>query len=199
MNLFATDKDSRVAAKHLDDIRLNKMITESCQMLVIALVKNGLPKERIPLTKAGKPYKTKGHANHPVTIWTGRTRKNFRWHMDYLAEMLDEYHYRTGKTRAGDDIYYVAHDNDRLIPDGILEPFQNCSLYKETLAQDVCECYRQTMIDKWLKDKIKVKWTKREPPSFAPKTVLIDGVYYKFTETDQSSLDQSLLGADPQP
>lgn len=197
MNLFVTDKDPDDAARHLDDIRLNKMITESCQMLVIALVSNGLPKDKIPLTKAGKPYKTKGHANHPVTRWTARSRGNFRWHLQYLMAMMDEYTYRTGKTHAGDDICYLAHDRDSLIPEGDLESFQNSSLYQN--ASNTIAAYRTTMIEKWIKDKIKVKWTKREPPFWSPvKTVFIDGVYYKFTESDQSSLDQNLLGADPQ-
>lgn len=195
MNLFVTDSDPLVAATHLDDIRLNKMITESCQMLIIALVKNGLPKDKIPLTKSGKPYKTKGHANHPVTVWTGRTRGNFNWHILYLGSLLDEYAFRTGKTRAGIDIFYLAYNYIHLIPSGGLQTFQNSSFYEETLTQDVTECYRQTMIDKWAKDKIKVKWTKRKPPLFAPKTVFIDGVYYKFTESDQVSLERNLLGA----
>lgn len=197
MNLFVTDTDERTAAQHLDDIRLNKMITESCQMLVIALVKNGLPKDKIPLTKSGKPYKTKGHANHPVTVWTGRTRGNFRWHLIYLMEMFEEYRFRTGKTHAGEEICLLAHDNDRLITAGVLEPFQNSSLY-QTHADTVL-AYRFTMNDKWKADKIKVKWTKRKPPDWcAIPTVLVDGVYYRFTAADQSSLDQHLLGAHPQ-
>ncbi len=198
LNLFVTDKDPLVAATHLDDIRLNKMIVESCQMIVIALVKNGLPNHLIPLTKAGKPYKTKGHANHPVTIWTGRTEGNFRWHLDYLGAMLIEYNFRTGKNHVGGEIFDLAAHNRNLIPYNGIDSFQNSSKYQETLTQDIFECYRQTMIDKWTTDKIKVKWTKREPPSFAPKMVLIDGVYYKFTESDQTSVDQLLVEVHPQ-
>lgn len=199
MNLFTTDNDEKTAATHLDDIRLNKMITESCQMLVITLVKNGLPTRLIPLTKAGKPYKTKGHANHPVTVWTGKTRGNFRWHLNYLMEMMDEYTYRTGKTRAGIDICCLAHDWDRLIPEGSLERFQNSSLFPN--HNDVIDAYRFTMNAKWKNDKIKVKWTKRKPPEWlatAIRVVEVDGVYYRFTEADQNSLDQNLLGSQPQ-
>ncbi len=200
MNLFATDPNPIIAAQHLDDIRLNKMITESCQMLVIALVANGLPKHKIPLTKSGQPYKTKGHANHPITKWTGRTRGNFLWHVMYLEAMMIEYHHRTGKTRAGVDVIDTAISNINLIPDGVQEPFHNSSLYSDNDVRGVIYCYRLTMGDKWMKDKIKVKWTKRKPPDWcAVRTVEVDGVHYRFTKREESSLDQLLVGVDPQP
>lgn len=195
MNLFVTDEHPLKAACHLDDIRLNKMITESCQMIVLALAKNGLPASELPLTKAGTPYKTKGHANHPVTLWTGRISGNFLWHVNYLKSALTEYEYRYEKTRTGMNIVDLACKWLALIPEGNLEPFQNSSEYKETIAQDVIYCYRQTMLDKWHRDKIKVKWTKRMPPEWSPlSTVLRDGVYIKFTAKDQKAFEDSLLG-----
>lgn len=193
MNLFATDNNPVEAAKHLDDIRLNKMITESCQMLVIALVRHGLPQHLIPITKLGKPYKTKGHANHPVTKWTGDNRENFMWHMSYLSAMLGEYHYRTGKIRAGIDVADTAHQWFTLIPDGKLMKFQNSSLYISK-AGDTVGCYRSTMRDKWMADKIKVKWTKRKPPEWCNIPVVeSDGVYYRLTEKEASEIEDLLV------
>lgn len=195
MNLFATDPDWKVAATHLDDIRLNKMITESCQMIVTALVKHGLSKHMIPLTKAGTPYKTKGHANHPITLWTARSFSNFFWHLNYLACMLEEYKFRTGKDRAGHDIVQLARSyGPLLILNGGLTPFYNASAYIPNSWLSIHGCYRKTLVDKWTHDKIKVKWTKRQPPIWAIRTIQIGDTWYKFTPSDEESLDQCLLG-----
>lgn len=191
MNLFVTDINPAIAATHLDDMRLNKMITESCQMIVMAMVQNGLPHSKIPLTKAGTPYRVKGHANHPITKWTGMTRGNFHWHVLYLFSMLKEYHLRTGKIRTGENIIASAIDNYSLIPDGDLEPFYNCSTHR---GGDTITAYRLTLLDKWEKDKIKVKWTNIEPPKWATslQTIKIDNVYYRYTAKDNLAIEQAL-------
>ena len=164
-------------------------------MLVLALVANGLPKHKIPLTKSGKPYQTKGHARHPVTLWTGRTSGNFNWHLRYAISMMGEYTYRNGKTRAGFDVLRCAVDYQGLVPKGPLEQFQNSSMYQEITDTDVPECYRQTMVSKWLADKIKVKWTKRKPPDWCTVPVVKMGeIYYRFTVQESLDVEASLLG-----
>jgi hypothetical protein len=195
MNLFVTDDNPALAAQHLDDIRLNKMITESCQMIVMALVQNGLPDSLIPLTKSGRPYKVKGHSNHPVTKWTSRSQANFLWHNTYLGFMLQEYHYRTGKTRTGINVYDVAQNNYHLLPNCPGDAYANCSFYSDNYIQDITHCYRLTMGDKWAADKIKVKWTKREPPKWCNvDTIKIGETYYRFTQKEKSDFEQMILG-----
>jgi hypothetical protein len=199
MNLFVTDYNPTLAAQHLDDIRLNKMITESCQMIVIALAQNGLPSTLMPLTKLGKPYKVTGHLNHPVTKWTSRSQTNFLWHATYLGSMLQEYHHRTGKNRAGIDIYDLAINHYKLLPthpeDIIQITHANCSYYSDNNIQDIVYCYRLTMGDKWAKDKIKVKWTKREPPKWCNiETIKIGETYYRFTEKEKYDFERTILG-----
>lgn len=194
MNLFTTSNNPIEAAQHLDDTRLNKMCVESCQMLVMALVANGLSLDKVPLTKSGAPYKTKGHSKHPVTIWTGRTRSNFLWHLIYTKALVAEYHHRTSKTRAGMNVLDAADKHISLIPEGDLEEFYNSSMHPKTRVQDVVECYRKTMIDKWTADKIKVKWTKRKPPEWSTIPVVeSNGVYYRLTEKEASEIEGLLV------
>lgn len=170
MNLFVTDADPKVAVTHLDDVRLNKMITESCQVIVMALSICGLPDVCLPLTIKGKPYRVyTAHRKHPVTLWTACTRGNFEWHLRYLEAAMDEYHYRKHKTRAGMNIIDLARARISLIPEGDRKQFQNSSLYKDQSSSDidVIASYRNTMLYKWKSDKIKLTWTVRGYPLWA--------------------------------
>jgi hypothetical protein len=195
MNLFVTDTDPTAAATHLDDIRLNKMIVESSQMLVIAADLNGLPESKRPLTKAGKPYSVKGHRHHPVTMWTASSQARFFWHTLYLCAALQEYHYRTGKTHANTHIAAWAQNMHITLLMGQtmhVGAFQNSSLYKDN--EDVVEAYRATMIHKWTNDKIKVKWTKRGPPDWCNlPTFESHGVWYYQTPAMIQEVENALL------
>lgn len=193
MNLFVTHSEPRIAATHLDDIRLNKMIVESCQMMVLAAKLNGATK--FPLTKAGTPYKAKGHINHPVVKWTATSDGNYLWHLTYLGTMLGEYHYRTGKTHAGMHVYDWACQQVSLFPKGAILEFQNSSLFAGKGVVPVIIAYINTMIHKWQNDKIKVKWTKRKPPEWCKiRTVQIGDTWYRVTAAEDSAVDQMLVG-----
>lgn len=180
MNLFVTDSYPD-CARDLDDVRLNKMILESCQMLMTALVVNGLPPEQVPLTKKGVPFKTNGFRKHPVTVWTGKSRGNYEWHLQYLLAALNEFRRRFNKEHSL--IYVAGFASSRMksvIPDGDIEPFVNCSLFKD--ENDVVEAYRKTMNAKWKADKIKVKWTNRNPPKWISiPTVEVNNIVYRVT------------------
>lgn len=169
MNLFVTDADPKVAVTHLDDIRLNKMITESCQMIVMALSICGLPDVCLPLTIKGKLYRVyTAHRKHPVTLWTARTRGNFEWHLRYLEAAMDEYHYRKHKTRAGMNVIDLARARISLLPNLPREPFQDSSEYHDGKTDlDVIANYRNTMLNKWQRDVIRLTWKVRGCPIWA--------------------------------
>src|SRR6478736_197855 len=70
MNIFATSSDPIRSAQALDDLRLNKMIVESCQILSAAL----------HVTGRGTPdlYQP-AYTRHPVVLWTADDPEECGW------------------------------------------------------------------------------------------------------------------------
>jgi hypothetical protein len=162
MNIFATDPDPMKSAVILDDKRVNKMITESCQMLAAALIKHGCPEGELPISKAtGMPYRLT-HAKHPCTIWAGENRENFMWLFEHMYHLVAEFKKRYGHDHYGATNLARLKEAAKYIPEGERTPFPNCSLYKEEI--NVYLAYKMTMIDKWKKDKIKPSWTNTNKP-----------------------------------
>ena len=81
------DTNPNVAATHLDDTRLNKMILETAQILS---TNNYL------LNLSYKPYKLT-HQNHPCTVWARQSAANTLWLIDYLYALCTEYKHRFNK------------------------------------------------------------------------------------------------------
>lgn len=156
MNIFATSHCPIKSAQALDDLRLNKMILESCQILSSALWINGIK----------GPYKLT-HKNHPVVKWTSKNYKNYLWVLDHFISLLRERKFRTGKDHACEAHLYELMSNRSKIPvkSDIREPFVNCSLNKDHM--NTIKAYRDTLEAKWLLDKQQPKWTKRGAPEWS--------------------------------
>ncbi len=94
MNIFLVDKNPRICAESLCDLRLNKMILETTQMLCTVY-----PSYWPALSKANsdKLYKAT-HMNHPCTAWARRDIHNYCWLIIYLNELHNEYTYRRDRT-----------------------------------------------------------------------------------------------------
>lgn len=80
MNIFFTDRYPEVAAVHLDDLRLNKMILETAQILCVAY-RHLFPFEAQTYDKI--LYKV-SHQNHPCSIWARKNHFNYYWLVKYL-------------------------------------------------------------------------------------------------------------------
>jgi len=63
MNIFVVSPDTMECAKALDDLRLNKMIIETAQLLSTAMRVQGYTGNDI--------YKST-HVNHPCAVWARR-------------------------------------------------------------------------------------------------------------------------------
>jgi hypothetical protein len=164
MNIFVTDESPKDSAEALDDVRLNKMITESAQLMAAALIINGCPAHEMPIAKAtGKPYSLT-HKNHPCAVWTRHTRDNCFWLFQHFQAMLDEYVFRHGKEHYSRTNEHLFGNGIGYLPIGPRTPFQNCSRYKEL---ETIFAYRQTMDEKWREDTRKPKWTKRGKPAWS--------------------------------
>lgn len=80
MNIFAIEENLAKSAKSLDNLRVVKMIVESCQILSTAMIENGM----------SAPYKPT-HKNHPCTKWATHSYGNFADLAIHAESLLEEY------------------------------------------------------------------------------------------------------------
>lgn len=162
MNIFATSPDPAESAQALDDIRLNKMIVESCQILSTALHIMG--RGTVDLYRPA-------YARHPVVLWTAGDPRHYGWLFRHLDAQFAERSYRTGKRE---------HRSLRLLPalsryvETSIPPamFENCTPYKS--IECVHLAYRMTLRDKWDHDIRRPSWARRGPPNFWPEAPISD-------------------------
>lgn len=169
MNIFASDPHPHISAQWLDDRRVNKMISETTQMLMSNLRLEAINRKlRDPETVAW--------INHPCTMWARTSRSNFRWLIAHGNYLINEYDLRFGNNK---------HQNSRAIlegvvkysiwfPDGPLTEWANCTPFK---SADVHTAYKCALLDKWtaeLHDGYVPRFTHRGPPSWAIKSHVSD-------------------------
>lgn len=161
MNIFATDPSATVSAEALDDLRLNKMITETAQMISTVLFNKGYVADYL--------YKPT-HKNHPCVLWAEKALPNFIWLLKHGHAMNNERKFRFG------DVEHMAHTKVtskvwlEYVGGNTPEPayFQNSSMFK---SGDVFDAYKRTMIVKWVNDIRQPKWTRRGHPIWADQEV----------------------------
>jgi hypothetical protein len=169
MNIFATDRDPIKSAQALDDLRLNKMILESVQMLAVALAEHGCPTSELPKKKDGTPFSTKGWRNHPCTVWTRESRANYQWLVAHTEALIIEKFKRTGKLHSMHRNMPGLHSGEQYMPLAGPTEFTNSSMYGKNTGANIIDCYRNTMRSKWLADKRPPKWTNSQAPDWAPE------------------------------
>jgi hypothetical protein len=171
MNIFATSSDPKECAQMLDDLRLNKMIVETAQILCTVLHQRGIHEDWM--------YKPT-HEHHPCVVWAGSYDGNMDWLHSLLCHMCDEWDYRFPHRqphRTGDLVWNLFDKISRIGMD--VTPFPNCSLHKD--IEDVHLAYRRTMVDKWNNDKRVPKWTKRGIPRWCvSKKDKVTNLYYYY-------------------
>lgn len=90
MNIFVTDTNPYVCAKHHCDVHLRKMIVETAQLLSTThYIINGY-------TPAYKPT----HKNHPCAVWIRESSNNYKWTYELLTSLINEFEYRFDKQHA---------------------------------------------------------------------------------------------------
>lgn len=85
MNIFVVHPDPAVSASVLDDLRLNKMILETAQLL------SGAARLLFKVDNKDIPalYKLT-HQNHPCSIWARANYTNFAWLLQYFDHLAQE-------------------------------------------------------------------------------------------------------------
>ena len=91
MNLFATSPDPVTSAQWLDSKRVNKMLTESAQIICTVLASDRIK---------GLPFKPT-HGHHPIVKWAGDTHSNLWWTVQHHIALHDEWLYRSEERRVG--------------------------------------------------------------------------------------------------
>ena len=180
MNIFVTDTCPVKSARALDDLRLNKMILESAQMLctnALAMAKQfdgaSLLVPGSTITDSLVPYKPT-HMNHPCTIWAGKSHYNYNWLARHFIALVDEKTDRTHKIHLsytkllpllthiyGTELAIPVDDNLSFVYAGDY-PVRTVS------GLDVIASYRKTMLAKWEADRLKGR-----PPRWT-NTTLVD-------------------------
>lgn len=153
MNIFITSPCPVESAKFLDDKRVNKMVTESVQMLSTVLN-----------TMGGKGVYRTTHANHPSTVWAKTTYANWMWLYEHAIALANEFTARNGKTHLAytklieSDMLEQA---DRLLLKFKQTPFANCAANKEYNLDfrhlPVHEAYKKYLTARWKLDKLAPK------------------------------------------
>lgn len=170
MNIFATDTCPVNSAIYLDDVRVNKMIVETAQLLSFAVWYHmPLPYEA---EQAPGFYKAKAngvplaYVKHPCSLWARHSRDNYLWLIDHglaLSTVYTLLHNREHKSHA---IIQNAFNHRHVIPPGSRTGFANCTPYKEDNL-DIIGKYRKLMIHKWKNlDTRPPTWRRRQPPSW---------------------------------
>jgi hypothetical protein len=159
VNIFVTDPDPVLSAQALDDLRLNKMILESAQMLSDAIHDHA--KDLAPLV-----YKRSRNFNHPCTIWVRESRENYFWLLTHCIALIFEKLYRTWKPHRSITLIDTFREALFLMPAKPGTEFVNCSFHRE--IESVYTAYRQTLLEKWITSRVKesFSWTRRAPPDW---------------------------------
>ena len=156
MNIFAVDKDPRIAAEMLCDKHVVKMILESAQILSTVHRQYGSDDDIL--------YKAT-HTKHPSTVWAGKCRENYSWLYQHFKSLADEYTYRYDKqhlsyTKLSDILAMPPKDmefsNEHTLPTPAMP--DECKI-----DNDIVKSYR--LYYNMYKSGIAV-WTKRPVPSW---------------------------------
>lgn len=169
MNIHVTSRKPKKCAKALDDKRLNKMITETGQLLSTALHELDLYDPNL-----FKPF----CPNHTVAKWVRKNPTRYWWTVRYFKRLCDEYEYRKDKKQASQRLVGIL---ERAL-DGVEDKFGQiatsnidlsfCNYAKNesldldyTDMSDTVLAYRKYMIERWNRDDDPT-WTDREKPEW---------------------------------
>jgi hypothetical protein len=160
MNIFAFDPDPWTCALWLDDVRKNKMILETTQLLSSAVAINDP-------SWASRVYKPT-HLGSPCAKWAMASRANFWWLYRYNMSLFQQ----QGKHKSS-ELFPAFESYERIgwFPSEDQTPFPNCAANSDLGISfkhipDVHEAYRLYISERWKRDTIIVSWAKGERPSW---------------------------------
>lgn len=148
MNIFAVDSHPAIAAIHLHNRHVVKMVLESAQLLstvhhVLGNNINGI-------------YK-KAFINHPCSIWLRTSKENYIWLVQHFDALLKEFTYRYNKQHKSGRLFDLLKYPPKQLPNIGLTPFVKAMPDKYKVLDSV-QSYRNYYIGEKIKGNY---WTKR--------------------------------------
>ena len=119
MNIFALDRNPRIAAEMMCDQHVVKMIIESLQMLAAVIDTNykddcrgadSSPSQTVGLYKYPKSVR-----KHPCTLWLAESRWNYKWLIKHARGMCLEYSKRYNKCHKAEGLVMVAEAQEKYL------------------------------------------------------------------------------------
>ncbi len=207
MNIFLTSRYPIDCARDLDDLRLNKMILETGQMLCTAYVDLAAKHGWQPtFDDIYKPT----HVNHPCSVWLRKAINNYAWGLQLFTCLAEERLNRIGEMH----LTYIKLFDNLVMPEIVSDVYRidltgnveftfNCSNVTQfeldkhltnpksiVSGVDVFTCYKVCLAKKWTDDKLAKripKWAGQITGEHCPSWLTeINGVY-KFDNYDQLS------------
>ncbi len=163
MNIFAFSPDPWECALWLDDVRKNKMILETAQLLSSAVAINDP-------SWAKHVYKPT-HLGHPCAKWVMTSKTNFSWLLTYMKDLVEQ----QGKHKSSELIpVFSEYYKEGWFLQSERTPFPNCAAnaglgISFRHIPDVHEAYRLYITERWKRDTISLSWLKGEEPSWRNK------------------------------
>jgi hypothetical protein len=171
MNIFVTDSDPAQAAKNLCDKHINKMISESAQMLSTSwwILDSGCP---------GVVTYKPTHQHHPCTKWVMESDGNYLWLGQHAMEMCKEFTRRYNKIHKTQELIECLWKHPpRNIPNyGMrkMTPFVHAYYGKDPVGHLMCHVPGdpiQSYRNFYKLDKTRfAKWKYSQPPSWWNKS-----------------------------
>ena len=166
MNLFILSWNFQECAEYMFDKHVSKILLEAVQMLCTTIQ---LVDPDSEIHQHVKIYKI-AHKNHPVTIWMRTSLENYRWTLDLVEAMHNEWKFRYNHpAEKMHKSYVVAQYLKKYAPTA--DKFPTKGLTQFALAMPV-ECKRDDPIEAYriyyqTPDKQKIaSWKKREKPAW---------------------------------
>ena len=165
MNIFLTSYKPQEAARHLDDLRLNKMILETAQLL-----SNGY---RQLFGDHSDLYRTT-HVKHPCSLWVCKNIENYSWLVNYFDAVAQEKYRRDLIKKSASwvqfhkswrHLFEIFHSKCQASLSSPIFDF-NCT---EFPALEVRAAYQKQLVKKWLNDLRAPQWTGCSAPEFWQK------------------------------
>lgn len=152
MNIFVLDECPRKSARMHCDKHVVKMISESRQMMKLA----------VDYHNNGK-FSSRGYVNHPCSIWARDTIDNYMWLYDLAEALNDEYKHRYGKEEDHKSWTEIKNMGMPNIPAMGLTQFALAMPEEYQNKEDVVESYRNYYIHE---KNYFATWRRRERPTW---------------------------------
>jgi hypothetical protein len=161
MNIFAIDQNPEIAARHLVDRHVGKLVLESNQILTNCFSDNQLARSDCPRTQVGTIRKH-SYPHHPCCKWVQESKSNMRWLISHALELDRERMARFNKNKEHFSLAFIKwcaiNINDSRVPEGGLTPFCQ-AMPEEFKNKDAIIAYRnyykfgKVHLHKWTRNK----------------------------------------------